>query len=112
MPTQHGEFSFRTYPHGLHSNLGGVVNGQVFERDRVRFPFVVHGDPLAGVQALVVLEPAHRDVVMGQLHSKHRIFPFFGCHILEWGQEFEADSCQKKKKKKASSLFLSLNKAI
>lgn len=64
MPTQHGELSFRAYAHGLHFNLGGVVNRQVFERDGVRFPVVVHGDSLAGVQALVILEPAHWDVVM------------------------------------------------
>lgn len=33
---------------------------------------------------------------MGQLYSEHSIFPLFGCHVLEWGKEFEADSCRRK----------------
>ena len=62
-------------------------------------PFIIHWDQLAGVQALVVLEPANTDVIMGQLHSKHSTFPLFGCYILEWGEEFKSDSYQEKKKK-------------
>lgn len=56
------------------------------------FPLIVHRDQLAGMQALVVLEPLHVDVVVGQLHTKHGTLPLFGCHILEGSEEFEPDS--------------------
>lgn len=61
------------------------------------FPFIIHPDRSAGMQALVVFEPLNSDVIMGQVHSEHSSFPLFGCYILEWGEEFESDSYQEKK---------------